>query len=211
MKLYLKYVAYLFAALAFSAAHAGAYEDYFRAVGVDNASGVQTLLQRGFDPNAPDEKGQVGLFIAVRDANWRVAELLLSHPDIKPDLPNASDETPLMMVALRGNLEWTRKLLERGAQVNRPGWSPLHYAATGPETPIVGLLLERGADIEAGSPNGTTPLMMAARYGAESSALLLLARGANTQVRNQKGMNAADFARSAGREPLARKLEPVAR
>jgi uncharacterized protein len=211
MKQFLRIVAYLFVLHGFSSAHAGAYEDYFRAVAVDNARGVQALLQRGFDPNAPDEKGQTGLFIAVRDANWSVAELLLNQPGIQPDQPNASDETPLMMAALRGHADWVRKLLARGAAVNRPGWTPLHYAATGPDTEIVRLLLARGADIEAGSPNGTTPLMMAARYGAEGSALLLQQQGASTQVRNQKDMNAADFARSAGRESLARRLETAAK
>lgn len=211
MKRNIKIAGYLFAALVFSTAQAGPNEDFFRAVAVDNAGGVRSALQRGLDPNVLDEKGQTGLFIAVRDENWRVVEVLLGHPELKPDLPNASDETPLMMAALRGHLEWTRKLLDRGAQVNRPGWSPLHYAATGPETAIVEMLLARGAQIESASPNGSTPLMMAARYGAESSALLLQARGADTQVRNQRGMNAADFARSAGRESLARKLEPAVR
>jgi ankyrin repeat protein len=53
--------------------------------------------------------------------------------------------------------------------------------------------------------------MMAARYGADESALLLLARGASTTVRNQRDMNAADFARSVGRDALAAKLAPQVR
>jgi hypothetical protein len=79
----------------------------------------------------------------------------------------------------------------------RPGW--------------VSLMLERGAQIDAPSPNGSTALMMAARYGADESALLLLARGASTTVRNQRDMNAADFARSVGRDALAAKLAPQVR
>jgi len=38
-----------------------------------------------------------------------------------------------MMAALRGSLEWTQRLIERGAAINRDGWTPLHYAASGPE------------------------------------------------------------------------------
>ena len=34
-----------------SFAHAGAYEDFFRAVKVDDASTIQSLLRRGLDPN----------------------------------------------------------------------------------------------------------------------------------------------------------------
>ena len=116
-----------------------------------------------------------------------------------------------MMAALRGNLDWIARLLERGAALNRPGWTPLHYAATGPSTAAVRMLLDRGALIDAASPNRSTPLMMAARYGPEESAELLLARRASRELRNDKGMTAADFARSAGRDSLGKTLEPAAR
>ena len=101
-----------------------------------------------------------------------------------------------MMAALRGQLDWARRLLERGAKVHQAGWSPLHYAATGPEPKIVALLLDRGAPIDAPSPNRTTPLMMAARYGAEASVDLLLARGADKRLRNDRDLDAARLCRA---------------
>ncbi len=130
---------------------------------------------------------------------------------MKVDAVNAADETPLMMAALRGDLPSARLLLERGAAINRPGWTPLHYAASGPEPKMVALLLERGAQIEAESPNRTTPLMMASRYADEESAHLLLARNASAKSRNDVGLNAADFARLAGRKALAAKLDEAAK
>jgi ankyrin repeat protein len=48
---------------------------------------------------------------------------------------------------------------------------------------------------------------MAARHGSEQSVTLLLERGADATVRNERGMNAADFARSTGRDALAKRLE----
>ncbi len=74
--------------------------------------------QRGFDPNTPDEKGQVGLYLALREGSLKVAEVLLQHPQLKVDAANAAGETPLMMAALRGNVEWTQRLLgpRRAAQ-----------------------------------------------------------------------------------------------
>jgi ankyrin repeat protein len=211
MRLDFRYAIYLFIFIGVSLARAGSYEDYFRAVAVDNDRTVGQLLQRGFDPNTPDESGQVGLYLALREGSLRVAEVLLKHPDLKVDAVNAADETALMMAALRGNLAWTQRLLERGAQLNRKGWTPLHYAATGPEPQVVSFLLDRGADIEARSPNGTTPLMMAARYGAFDAAERLLARGAVPRARNDLGLSAADFAREGGREALAAQLERAAK
>lgn len=195
----------------FQSAHAGAYEDFFRAVEVDDARTVTRLLQRGFDPNTPDPQGQVGLFLALRGGSEQVVQVLLGHPELKVDATNTSDETPLMMAALRGALEPARRLLERGAQVERPGWTPLHYAASGPNPALVKLLLDRGSPINARSPNGTTPLMMAARYGAEESAGLLLDRGADAGLRNQLDLGAADFARAVGRDALARRLDTLGR
>ena len=49
--------------------------------------------------------------------------------------------------------------------------------------------------------------MMAARYGKEDSVKLLLARGADPKRTNDLGQTAADAARSAGRESLARELD----
>jgi ankyrin repeat protein len=53
--------------------------------------------------------------------------------------------------------------------------------------------------------------MMAARYGNEEGAHLLLARGANPKLRNDQNLAAADFAKTGGREALATKLEQAAR
>ena len=127
------------------------------------------------------------------------------------DATTAADETALMVAALRGNLEWTRRLLDLGAALNRPGWTALHYAASGPDLMVLKLLLERGAQIDALSPNRSTPLMMAAGYGPHESALWLLAGGASRLLRNDRDMSAADFARSVGRDGLALQLEPPAR
>lgn len=189
-----------------SAAQAGAFEDFFQAVAVDNASGVKTLLDRGFDANAVDEKGQRALYLALRGEAFRVAEVLLMHPGINVDANNGAGETALMMAALRGQLDWMRRLLERGAAVHKDGWSPLHYAATGPSAVAVRLLLDRGAPVEAMSPNRTTPLMMAAQYGSEESVELLRLRGATLGAKNDHGLAAADFAKLGGREALSSKL-----
>ncbi|MBS0304216.1 MAG: ankyrin repeat domain-containing protein [Proteobacteria bacterium] len=190
---------------------AGSYEDFFHAVNIDDARTVQSLLARGFDPNTRDEKGQVALYLALRDGSPRVAEALLAHPGLEVDAANAAGETPLMIAALHGESAWVQRLLARGAAVQRKGWTPLHYAAAGPEPRLIALLLARGAAIDARAPNGTTALMMAAGYGAIDGAALLLEHGADPRVRNDAGLAAADFARRAGRDALAARLDAAAK
>lgn len=210
MRIYFKFAIYLLV-FAQSLAYANPSVDFFRAVNVDNDRTVKDLLASGFDPNTANEKGQVGLYLALREESFKVAAALLAHPATRVDATTEADETPLMMAAMRGNLDWTQRLLERGAAINRIGWTPLHYAASGPDVAVVKLLLDRGAVIDAPSPNSTTALMMAARYGPHDSVELLLQRGANPKLRNQRQMTPADFASSVGREPLARLLEAAAR
>lgn len=193
-----------------SCSQANSSVDFFRALNIDNESEVASLLAAGLDPNTRSEKGQTGLYLAMREGSTKVAALLLAHPAIRVDATNQANETALMMAALRGNLEWTLRLIERGAAVNRPGWAPLHYAASGPEVAVVQLLLDRGAQIDALAPNRNTALMMAAGYGPEESVTLLLSRGANPKALNERSMRAADFARSAGRAALSARLEQAA-
>ena len=207
--IYLKKIIYLILAIGFSSAVAGSYEDFFGAVRSGDGRSIRQLMERGFDPNARDPQGQTALHLALRDQSPAVVEALWASPALDFDAVNAHGETPLMMAALKGELEWVRKLLARGAKVDKAGWAPLHYAATGPEPQIVGMLLDRGASIDAESPNRSTPLMMASQYGTEASVDLLLARGADARRRNDLGLDAVDFARRSGRDFLVEKLKRV--
>lgn len=202
----LKTLIYLFVLFGCSLAIAGSYEDFFVAVKRNDGGRVTEILRRGFDPNTLDPNGKVALVMALQEENYAVAEALMASRELNVNLANPAGETALMMAALRGNLAWTERLLARGAKIDKPGWTPLHYAATGPEPQIVKLLIERGAVVDAEAPDKTTPLMMAARYGKEESVDLLLAHGADPKRTNARNMNAADFALGGGREWLAQRL-----
>jgi ankyrin repeat protein len=173
---------------------AGAYEDFFKAVKFDNVRTVQALLQRGFDPNTVNPEGVPALMLAVREPSLKVAELLASWPNTKTELRNDKDESVLMLAALNGHFSLVQKLVEHDADVNKPGWAPLHYAASAGHVQIVEYLLEHSAYIDAESPNGTTPLMMAAMYGNPEAVKMLIQEGADLHQKNQQGLSAWDFA-----------------
>lgn len=208
MRILFKFVLYVLVITSNGIARADSYVDFFRAVNTDNARTVNELLAKGFDPNTRSTSGQVALYLALgENFSPKVADALLTSPALDVNAANAVGETPLMMAAMHGRLDWANKLLARGAAVQKPGWSPLHYAATGPNIQVLTLLLDRGADINSRAPNGSTPLMMAARYGAEDNVKLLVKRGADKELRNDRNLSALDMARSAGRTYLVPLLQ----
>lgn len=193
---------------------AGAYEDFFVALLRDDGEAVTALLRRGFDPNTRDPKGQVGLTIALQNGSSKAFAALLASRGIDVNARNAKDESPLMMAAIKGNVEAVKALLAHDADVNKTGWTPLHYAASAgsaQHVAIIALLLEHYAYIDAASPNGTTPLMMAAHYGSTEAVQLLLDEGADPTLKNQLGLTAADFALRVSRTESAERISAAIR
>ena len=203
---YFKKLPYLLVFICFSTAHAGPFEDFFSAIQRDDARALTALLQRGFDPNTRDAKGQPGLLLAVREPAPNALRVLLNAKNIQVEARNSQDESPLMMAAIRGQLDIARQLIDKDADVNKPGWAPLHYAVSSSQGDALGvakLLLDNSAYVDAASPNGTTPLMMAAMYGSPEAVKLLLEESADPTLKNQLGLTAIDFARRANRNDVA--------
>jgi ankyrin repeat protein len=193
---YFRRVFYLIVLIGYSLVYAGSYEDFFKAIKENNAAAVTALLQRGFDVNAVNPAGEHGLLLAFREPHLKVAHALMAWPKVTAESRSAQDESPLMLAALHGLLAECQTLIQLGADVNKPGWTPLHYAATRGHLAVMNLLLDEHAYIDAASPNGTTPLMMAAHYGTASAVKLLLEADADPTLKNDLGLSAFDFAHS---------------
>ena len=175
---------------------AGAYEDFFHAVKMDDAATIKTLLARGLDPNIIEpERGHTGLILALHSEATEAFKVLLNASGIDIEARAFNGDTALMVACYKGNKRAVEALLAKGAEVNMPGWAPLHYAAASGNNQIVQLLLDKSAYIDAESPNKTTPLMMAARAGHIMTVKLLMDEGADATLKNDLGMTAIDFAR----------------
>jgi len=183
---------------------------FFRAVQMDDARTVKTMLGAQVDPNDTNPiGGEPPLVLALREGSMEVFRTLLEHPGTRVDTPAINGNTALMMAAFKGNRPAAEALIAKGAAINRPGWTPLHYAAAAGDDAIAGLLLEHGAKIDALSPRASgsyTPLMLAAREGKEETALFLLKHGADPRLKNGEGLMAAQIAARAEHPSLAKAL-----
>jgi ankyrin repeat protein len=196
---YFRYILYLVVYIGYSSALAGSYDDFFKAIKEDNPVVLSNLMNRGFDVNTISPQGEYALILAFREPRLKAARVLIGWPNLNAEVRSAQDESPLMLAALHGLLAECQGLIEKGADVNKPGWAPLHYAATNGHLAVMQLLIDENAYLDAESPNGSTPLMMAAHYGTPSAVKLLLESGADPTLKNSLGLSAIDFAHQANR------------
>ena len=200
---YLKKALYLIVLSVHFSCFSGSYDDFFAAIKQDDGKTVTALLNRGFDANTRSPAGEYGLSLAIREPALKVVSALIAWPKTNVEARNAKDESPLMLASFSGLLDIAKKLIDRGADVNKPGWAPLHYAATRGHVAVMDLLLENHAYIDAASPNGSTPLMMASLYGTAAAVKLLLEAGADPLLKNEQGLTAIDFAHRDSRSESA--------
>ncbi len=188
---------------------------FFKAVQFDDAKTVGAMLGATVNANQPNPiGGEPGLVLALREDAMKVFKVFLDHPGTNLEARAANGNTALMMAAYKRNRPAVEALLAKGAAVNQPGWTALHYAAAAGDDALVRLLLARGAQVDALSPKASgavTPMMMAAREGHDGTALLLIAQGADRNRTNTEGLNAVQLAERAGKTRVAAALQRGAR
>lgn len=164
-------------------------------------------LDAGLDPNFQGNLIGSGVMIGAWEGNIPMMELFVARgADVNQ--VNSFGEQALLHAAWKGRLDAVRWLVEHGARLNREGkeWAALHYASFAGHADIVAYLMGRGADINALSTNGSTPLMMAAREGREAIAKILLAAGARRDIVNERGDDALRWAMRYNQLQIARDI-----
>jgi ankyrin repeat protein len=178
-----------------------------KAVKFDDVREVKTLIDKGMSPNQKDPNGMPILMLAIQEKSMKTVDYLINIKGIDLNQVNITNETPLMFAALYGNLPEVKILVnQKEVPVNRSGWTPLHYACTNGHLNIAEFLLDKGASVDALSPNGTTPIMMAIRAGNIQLVRLLLDRGADIRIRNQQDFSAIDVAELFNQDEIQKGL-----
>lgn len=133
---------------------------------------------------------------------------LRSLSDSFPSTPTPDDIEKFCTAAHRGDRETVEQYLDQyGADIidkrDNINARAITWAAYAGKTEIVDLLLERGADINAGGTNDKPALTWAADMGRRDVAKLLLDKGADIGVKDQSGETPLDYAKRRSNKDIA--------
>jgi len=127
----------------------------------------------------------------MQDARLWSATAVLLMAATASTLGRAGPQQGIHEAAARGDIEEVRVLLDRDPQLvdarDRYGWSPLHRASINGHADVVGLLIERGAQLEARDNAGMSALHHAARSGSHEVARRLVHAGADVNAVSDEG------------------------
>ena len=139
------------------------------------------------------------LIKAVKEGDYTEIRSLM----LKCRCPNArtAEDVPLLVIAARnGDIRTAQYLLESGANVKAvardTGTTALIEFARRGSLDGVRLLIESGADLDAGDATGETALIHAVRSRRVSVIRALLDAGANLDMADYQGRTALDIART---------------
>ncbi|MEZ0260263.1 MAG: ankyrin repeat domain-containing protein [Alphaproteobacteria bacterium] len=160
---------------------------------------VQDLLWQGADPSEKIDGRNA--YHAAATSTTEIMATLLAHQKKAAVLEfckwSDKEADPLRLAIRAADVDMVKLLLDFGVPVNnRDGddETPLHFAiaqrkSRGEELPVLRLLLERGADVDAKAANywDETPLFTAVRGSYTEAVRLLLDQGADATRINHLG------------------------
>jgi ankyrin repeat protein/truncated hemoglobin YjbI len=162
---------------------------------------VKLLVEHGADVQRTHLLGRLD------DPERPVADLLIAHGKKVPDWMLSRTCRPDVST---NELHRVTVLLDYGASLDdrgRYGLTALHYAVRGGKLPLIKLLLERGAQVDALDADGLTPLVHLSRTRSKADPIpvmeLLTASGADLDARDEnQGTLLMHFARQGKAEPV---------
>ncbi|XP_014284421.1 histone-lysine N-methyltransferase EHMT2 isoform X2 [Halyomorpha halys] len=159
---------------------------------------VKYLIKAGADVAFKGSDGMTALHLAAKIGNLEACHYLLSAANTPLAYVDCVDDglwTPLVWAAENRHATVVRYLLEKKAdpQLRDSEMNiALHWSAFSGSMEITEDLLNYGSAINLCNAHGDTPLHIAARQAADNCVMLLLARGARSDITNKAGQLARD-------------------
>lgn len=183
----------------------------FRSIANDDLSEFSRLVDAGVHATARNKLGETPLYFAAEKGRLEMVRMLIARgADARALTPTG--ESPLHAAAMIESAALTTTLVEAGADIdlaNSEGETPLHWAAMTGTFLAVKALVDAGADLNVQDRRiGNTALHAAAWHNDIVLIHYLLSKGARTDVRNNGGLTAFEFAKAGGRTSAIRLLEP---
>jgi ankyrin repeat protein len=190
-------------ALACACAHAQTpAEALFRSIENGDFDEFSRLVDTGIDLSATNRLGETPLYVAAEKGHPEMAKRLIAKgADAKARTPNG--ETVLHAAAMIESMALMTMLIEAGAEkdlANRDGETPLHWAALTGTFLAVKALADAGADLDVQDARlGNTALHAAVSHDDVVLIHYLISRNVRTDLPNNLGLTALEFAQSRGR------------
>jgi ankyrin repeat protein len=166
-----------------------------------DAAILEALLEAGADPNFRNPEGETPLMAVARTGRVEAAELLLDAGADVNAIESFGGQSALMWASARGNArmvqflaahgavldahglvrQWPRKIINepRPKDMNKGGFTALHYAAREGCIDCARALVEAGADLDVIDPDRVTPLVLALENLHYDFAAYLIEAGAD--------------------------------
>lgn len=182
----------------------------FLAVGRNDTSGLDTLLDFGADVNAEDENGTSLLYTAMIQRNEPMVKNLLSR-GAKLDHGEDSTKRTVIHEAVRADDAEILKTLINHHQLDIDatdvfGMTALHEAATSGDKRLVDTLLKSNANPNICNGKGDSPLISIVRNRHTHLIKPLILAGANTKLCDSQGEPPRCIAASMGATAVLEKL-----
>jgi uncharacterized protein len=175
-----------------------------------DAAIIEALLKAGADPNTAQPEGETALMTASRTGNAEAVKTLIDHGAGVNARENWRGQSALMWAAAEKHPEVVKLLIQRGAETDarsavfdftrlrpkegsvpmlypRGGFTALLFAAREGDLESGQALVNAGANVNLGDPDGVTPLIEAIVNFHFDFAAFLLDRGADPNACDGNG------------------------
>jgi ankyrin repeat protein len=168
---------------------------------------VEVLLDHGADINVQGPDGRTALHEAVYREDEPFIRFLLQRA-ADPMIADGNGRLPLETAFLQDQHRIAKLLIDSAGTGKGDGTAlaPILWAAWAGDAEAVQSLIERGADVNAVSPDNVSPLMEACKNGHLEVAAALIKHGAEIDAQSRKGWSPLMWAAEKGHSHLVRLL-----